>query len=66
MSRESLILHLGRAPDKIEAVIDALNVKLVAPRIKEDTKASITALEFCYMHGYGLVEIAKSLGKKIV
>lgn len=65
MTRESLILHLGRQPDKIDGVINALNRRLVAPKLEEGDKGSINALEFCYMHGYKLTDIAVHLGKKI-
>lgn len=66
MSRESLILHLGRYPDKIDKIIDALNHKVAAPKLGEGDRPYVNMLEFCSMHGYFLPAIAKMLGKKIV
>lgn len=65
MSKESLILHLGRMPGKFDAVINALNKKMVAPKLEDGDRSTINMLEFCWMHGYRLTDIAVGLGKKI-
>ena len=64
MSRESLILHLGRQPDKIDGVINALNKKIAAAKLEDGAKPTVNMMDFCWFHGYSLTAIAKELGKK--
>ena len=66
MSTESLALYLAREGnlDKSEKIINALNRKLVSPKIDDDTRPLVNALSLTYWHGYTLYHIAKWMGIK--
>jgi len=67
VSRESLILHLGRQPDKIDRMINALNRKVAGVKLgSEDKREATNMLTFSWFHGYSLKDVAERLGKRVV
>lgn len=64
MSKESLILHLGRQPDKIDRMINVLNKKITAAKLEDGDKPMVNMMEFCWFHGYNLKDIAGNSARR--